>query len=79
MRLQMQIFSDVGCGAESDQCRSGCGLVYSDNTCLYSVSNETNDALRRTAARVFYAHAHTIYIAKILWVKNYVHVKGHSV
>jgi hypothetical protein len=30
-----------------------------------------NDALRRTAARVFDAHAHTIYIAKILWAKKF--------
>jgi hypothetical protein len=30
----------------------------------------TNDALRRTTTRVFDARAHTIYIAKILWVKK---------
>jgi hypothetical protein len=27
MRLRMQVFSDVGYGVESDQCRSGCGLI----------------------------------------------------
>jgi hypothetical protein len=62
MRLQMRIFSDVGYGAESDRCRSGCKLIYSDNTFLYSVSNCDNDALRRTATKVFGAHTHTIYI-----------------
>jgi hypothetical protein len=30
----------------------------------------TNDALRRTAARVFDAHAHTIFISKLLWPKK---------
>jgi hypothetical protein len=32
----------------------------------------TNDALRMTVVKIFDAHAHTIYIAKILWAKNYV-------
>jgi hypothetical protein len=27
MRLQMRVFSDVRYGAESDRCRSGCGLI----------------------------------------------------
>jgi hypothetical protein len=27
MQLRMWIFSDVGYGAESDPCRSGCGLI----------------------------------------------------
>jgi hypothetical protein len=30
----------------------------------------TNDALRRIATRVLYAHAHTVYMAKTLWDKN---------
>jgi hypothetical protein len=32
----------------------------------------TNDALRMIVVKGFDARAHTIYIAKILWVKNYV-------
>jgi hypothetical protein len=32
----------------------------------------TNDAQCMTAVKVFDARAHNIYIAKILWVKNYI-------
>jgi hypothetical protein len=39
MWLHMRIFSDVRNGAESDWLRSGCKLIQSDNTCLYSISN----------------------------------------
>jgi hypothetical protein len=35
----------------------------------------TNYTLCRTATRVFGAHSHTIYIAKILWAKNIVYNK----
>jgi hypothetical protein len=30
----------------------------------------TNDVLRRIAVWIFYTHAHTIYMAKILWVEK---------